>query len=143
MDSGSGLTSALRCRRMNEKWSDPEFNLESDQDNCLEGLVVDDDSEGSNIDALDLRHALGILYSAPDLINPLGTMSLPALGKVLERERPPPKSYPQSVHRVVSTFPPLRWPDIMSPVGTWLKTCWTAAKKCFSILFFKSLTRNV
>lgn len=108
MDSGSGLTSTVRCRRMNEKWSDPEFNLESDQDNCLEGLVDDDDSEGSNIDALHLKHALGILNSAPDLINPFGTMSLPALGKVLEQELPPPKSYPQSVHRVVSTFPPLK-----------------------------------
>lgn len=107
MHRASGLTSAVCCRRMNEKWSDPEFNLESDQDNCLEGLVDDDASEESKVDALDLKHALEILNSAPNLINPLGTMSLPALGKVLERELPPPKSYPQSVHRVVSTFPPL------------------------------------
>lgn len=91
------------CRRLNEKWSDPEFNLESDEDNCLQGLE-DDTPRGPSIDAVDLKHALGILTSVPNLMNPLGTMSLSALGKVLEQELPPPKSYPQSVHRVVSTL---------------------------------------
>lgn len=89
---------------MNEKWSDPDFNLESDEDNCLQGLIDDDAHNGHGIDAVDLKHALGILNSAPNLINPLWTVSLPALGQILQRELPPPKSYPQSVHRVVSTF---------------------------------------
>lgn len=100
-----GRSELIKCprRRMNEKWSDPEFNLESDEDNCLQGLV-DDTPEGPNIDVVDLKHALRVLNSAPDLLQPFGTVSLPLLGNVLERELPPPKSYPQSVHRVVSTF---------------------------------------
>lgn len=103
MDGHPELTKCRRRRRMNEKWSDPEFNLESHAGNCLQGLV-DDTPEGPSIDAVDLKHALEILNSAPNLINPLGTMSLPALGSVLGRELPPSRSYPQSIHRVVSTF---------------------------------------
>lgn len=92
-----------RCiRRLNEKWSDPDFNLESAKRNCLLGLV-DDAPSGPNVDAVDLRNALGTLTSVPNLINPLGTMSLSALGDVLDRELPSPKSYPPSTHRVVST----------------------------------------
>lgn len=122
---------------MNEKWSDPEFNLESDQNNCLEGLVDDDASKGgSKIDALDLKHALGILNSAPNLMNPVETISLPALGKVLERELPPPKSYPESVHRVVSTFLPLKRFKIVFPPRNWLETHGNAAKEGFSIVFW-------
>ncbi|KAH8765035.1 hypothetical protein F5883DRAFT_497474 [Diaporthe sp. PMI_573] len=94
---------ANECRRKNEKWSDPDFNLESDENNCLHGLV-DDAPGGPSVDAHDLRHALRIINSAPNLLNPVGQISLQALGNVLEAKLPDTPSYPQSVHRVDFIF---------------------------------------
>ena len=64
--------------------------------------LVDDAPGGPSVDAHDLRHALRIINSAPNLLNPAGQISLQALGNVLEAKLPDTPSYPQSVHRVVS-----------------------------------------
>ncbi|KAJ0116929.1 Calpain-9 [Diaporthe amygdali] len=95
---------ANECRRLNEKWSDPDFNLESDEDNCLHGLIDNDSPRGPSVDVYDLRNALRVLNSAPNLLAPLETISLPALGNILEREPHKDSSYPQSVHRVDFIF---------------------------------------
>ncbi|KAL1853962.1 hypothetical protein Daus18300_011629 [Diaporthe australafricana] len=96
---------ANECRRMNEKWSDPDFNLESNRNNCLQGLVDDDIQDGPNVDGNDLKYAVRFLNAVPGLlINPLETVSLPVLGSVLDREIPEYPPSPNSVHRVDFIF---------------------------------------
>ncbi|KAF4546552.1 Calpain family cysteine protease [Lasiodiplodia theobromae] len=92
------------CKRTNEKWSDPDFDIESDFDtdtgNCLHGLVEEEDNSSHNIDTDDLKSALNTLTSVPGLLNGVQEVSVPGLLGVLQND--PKSSMPvaASVHRI-------------------------------------------
>ncbi|KKY23215.1 putative calpain family cysteine protease [Diplodia seriata] len=94
------------CRRTNEKWSDPDFDIESDfgTNNCLNSLVDTSTSAPSDSVTTDeLQNALTTLTSVdPALFKPVQEVSVPSLLSVFQNTRggggmaPPP----ESVHRV-------------------------------------------
>ncbi|KAL1635918.1 hypothetical protein SLS58_010023 [Diplodia intermedia] len=99
------------CKRTNEKWSDPDFDIESDFGtddlNCLNSLVdsssapsAPSDAPTHSVTASDLQSALTTLTSVPNLLNPAQEVSMPSLLSVLQNARPDAMPTPQSVHRV-------------------------------------------
>lgn len=98
------------CRRTNEKWSDPDFDIESDfssdPQNCLHGLVDDDaaDAPGLDVNVNDLRMALSTISAVPDLMPPLQDMSVKSLLGVLNNTRRWSMPVARAVHRVAYIY---------------------------------------
>lgn len=97
------------CHRTNEKFSDPDFDIESDfgfMSNCLRGLLAnlpDDTPDKSGISSRDMQYALSTLATSGLLGGPLCTVDLSTLSKTLAGQQEssddgPPM--PGSVHRI-------------------------------------------
>ncbi|KAL1623566.1 hypothetical protein SLS56_008270 [Neofusicoccum ribis] len=85
------------CRRTNEKWSDPDFNLDSPS--CRHGLV-DTEDYGFGINAEDLKSALNTLNAVTNATPSLQMFDLEKLLDVLENKVEWGSPTPGSVHTV-------------------------------------------
>ncbi|KAH0553461.1 hypothetical protein GP486_006468 [Trichoglossum hirsutum] len=96
---------AEECRRTNEKFTDPDFDVEDDFGcgDCLHGLPWsnDDDSEGSIFSVDRLRTCLDVLVSSKVLESESTRVNVSALKKCLDdSQRDESWDGPKSVHRV-------------------------------------------
>jgi hypothetical protein len=92
------------CHRTNEKFTDPEFDIESDLgiNNCIEGLMGwygDSPSEEDSVKPWDLGTALRILAESNLLVAPMAIDPI-AAAKVLGDSSPSGSDTPPSVHRI-------------------------------------------
>ena len=96
---------ANECRRVNEKFTDPDFDIEDDFGcgNCLHGLLPfdKDGSEGSTVSVDELRDCLDILISSRILgSQSTAPLNIAALKKCLDESRRETPHEPEAVHRV-------------------------------------------
>ncbi|KAF2786476.1 cysteine proteinase [Melanomma pulvis-pyrius CBS 109.77] len=93
------------CHRTNEKFTDPEFDIEGDlgTKNCLEGLMdwYNDPSPGkATVGPWQLSSALATLAESNLLTTPTMNVDLGAASRVLDYEEPNSSGGPGSVHRI-------------------------------------------
>jgi hypothetical protein len=93
------------CQRTNEKFTDPDFDIEGDLDtkNCLEGLMNwynDAAPQGPGVTPWQLGSALGTLADSGLLADPSVTINLSAASRVLEFRGQNRGGGPGSVHRI-------------------------------------------
>jgi hypothetical protein len=97
------------CHRTNEKFSDPDFDIESDfgfKSNCLKGLLAnisDDKSDESGISSGQMQYALSTLATSGLLGGPMCTVDLSTLSKTLAGQQESSDDdgpMPGSVHRI-------------------------------------------
>ncbi|KAF1976670.1 cysteine proteinase [Bimuria novae-zelandiae CBS 107.79] len=93
------------CERTNEKFTDPDFDIESDmkKKNCLEGLMASYDDPPlpkPTISPAKLGEALATLADSNFLASPSMVVGLNAAANILETEEKPESTGPGSVHRI-------------------------------------------
>ncbi|KAF2258690.1 cysteine proteinase [Lojkania enalia] len=93
------------CQRTNEKFTDPDFDIEEDlgySNNCLEGLMdsyYDHPRRGSTVSPDALSSALATLADCNMLVNPVA-VDLNSVARVLDNNVHDDDGGPQSVHRI-------------------------------------------
>ncbi|KAF2004785.1 cysteine proteinase [Amniculicola lignicola CBS 123094] len=92
------------CHRTNEKFSDPEFDIEDDEgtSNCLNGLMTwfgDESDSETGVDTDDLGNAIQILAAANVLAQP-AAVDLHAVARIFGNGESQGKHKPTQVHRI-------------------------------------------
>lgn len=93
------------CHRTNEKYTDPDFDIESDLgvNNCLDGLMnsyYDPPQGGPTVTSDRLGEALSTLAESNLLVAPTMAIDLNNVARILDTDDAGGGGGPQSVHRI-------------------------------------------
>ena len=93
------------CRRTNEKFTDPDFDIEDRPSNCLDGLMEwyedpEPESSATAVSSTHLGHALRTLVQAEILPDVVPFSLNNTANTLLNNEPDVPTSGPQSIHRI-------------------------------------------
>ena len=93
------------CHRTNEKFTDPEFDIEGESSNCLKGLDTKDrapPTSSSSVDATQFGDAISTLVQSDVVLSNAASIDLVAASRVLNGGggSSSSSSGPTTVHRI-------------------------------------------
>lgn len=93
------------CHRTNEKFTDPDFDIEEDKEinNCLEGLMYwynESTAERSPVSSWQLSDALKALADSNLLVAPTMAIDVNAAARILDGDSDGRRGGPESIHRI-------------------------------------------